>query len=573
MGAPRSIQEGAMSGRSRWPTVVLAVSFLILAGCSAGGGSSAPAPTAAGSGPTIAAKPAEVPVLRLPGGDNGYPSPFAYVRGPGYVRMSLLFDTLVWKDSQGTIPWLATEWKSSEDGQRWTFTLRDGVRWQDGQPLTLDDVVFTFDYLKKQPASAPLARGLEYLGDVRALDTRQVEIALARPYAPFFVNIAGAIPILPRHIWEKIADPLKATGPETVIGSGPYKLIAYDKATGAYLYEANADFWLGRPLVRRIELVPTGDALLALQKGDVDAAGLPTEGGVTDEVLAPFQMADFGQIKQGGEWNPALHFNLAKGTPYSERNFRRAVAYAVDRDDLVKRILQGRGEPGNPGWLAPSNSWRNPAVEQYPFDPAKAKALLDEAGYRDSNGDGVRELPGGKPLDLPLLFDSNGFARVAELIRDMLKGVGVAVTLKPVDRATLDAQTAAGNYEAAITYYGGLGGDPDYMRQVFSSKSPSRSFQRAQGYSNPRFDDLAEQQLTTSDETRRKALVFEMQSIVAQDVPVLPLYYPTSIHIFRKGVLDTWYFTPGGIGSGVPIAWNKQAFVTGQPTGLKIRGQ
>jgi len=89
------------------------------------------------SGPT---KRAGVPVLRLAGGDNGYPSPFAYVRGPGYIRSSYIFDTLIWKDSQGYIPWLATDWQLSSDGKTWRFTLRDGVKWQDGSALTADDV-------------------------------------------------------------------------------------------------------------------------------------------------------------------------------------------------------------------------------------------------------------------------------------------------------------------------------------------------------------------------------------------------------------------------------------------------
>ncbi|MFN8482240.1 MAG: ABC transporter substrate-binding protein [Anaerolineae bacterium] len=536
--------------------------------------SSAPAAKTSGEAQAAAKAPAQggVPVLKLQGGDNGFPSPFTYIRGPGYARMSLIFDTLVWKDSQGYIPWLATDWKASDDGKTWTFTLRDGVTWQDGQPLTADDVVFSFDYMKKQPATAPLSRGMEFIAGARKVDDKHVEIALTRPYAPFLGNLAASVPIIPKHIWESVADPLKYTDKAALIGSGPYKLTSYDKASGAYLYEANPDFWLGAPYVKRIELVPAADALLALKQGQIDAASLPTEGGVTDELIAPFKTADFAMLDQKGEWNPVLQFNLSK-PPYNDVKFRQAVAYAIDRDGLVNRLLQGRGEPGSLGWLPPANPMYNANVEPYKADVAKAKALLDEAGYKDANGDGVREMPDGKPLAMTLTFDSNGYARIAELIRDSLKDVGIAVTLKPVDRATMDSQSAAGTFDAVVNYYGGLGGDPDYMRQAFSAKSPSKAFTRVQNYANARFEELADQQLGVADEAKRKALLGEMQSIVAKDAPVVPLYYPTSTWVYKPSVFDAWYFTPGGFGGGVPITLNKQAFVTGQKTGLKIKGQ
>ncbi|MBI5301743.1 MAG: diguanylate phosphodiesterase [Chloroflexi bacterium] len=552
-----------MTRREFLQLVGLSTTGLIVASCAP----QTVAPTAAPAKPAIAKS---VPVIRLVGGDNGYPTPFAYVRGPGYIRMSFIFDQLVWKDSQGYIPWLATEWKSVEDGKRWTFTLRDSVKWQDGQPFTADDVIFTFQYSKSQPALSPLVRGLEFITEIRKTDANHVEFVFSRPYAPFLVNIAGATPIIPKHIWEKVSDPLKFTTPEALLGSGPYKLISYDKATGAYLYEANNNFFLGKPHVQRIELVPVADGLVALQQGTVDVAGLPTDTGVPDDVIAPFQKPEFGILSAPGEWNPVIHFNMSKGAPYNDVKFRQAWAYAIDRAEMVKRLLFGRGEPGVPVYLAPSNPWFNRNVEQYKFNLDKAKTLLESAGYKDVNGDGVRENPDGKPFRVPLIFDSNGFVRLAEMVRDMLKTAGIAVELKPVDRATMDASTSSGNYDVAITYYGGLGGDPDTMRQNFSSKSTSKSFSRALGYSNPRFDELADQQLATTDEAKRQALVMEMQVILAQDVPVLPIYYPTRNEIHRKAIFDNWYYTPNGIASGVPQTWNKQVFVTGQKTGTTI---
>ncbi|MDQ6741128.1 MAG: ABC transporter substrate-binding protein, partial [Actinomycetota bacterium] len=404
-------------------------------------------------------------MLHLPAGDFGY-TPFNYLLGPGYVRMSLLFDTLIWKDSQGYIPWLATEWKQSADGKAWTFTLRPGVKWHDGTPLTVDDIVFTFDYFKKQPPTSPLLRGLEFVSGARKVDAQHVEVALTQVYAPFLVNIAGALPIIPQHVWEKVADPTTFTAPEAAIGSGPYKLTSYDAASGAYGYDANNDFWLGKPFVQRIEMVPTGDDLLALKQGTLDAADVSAPSGVTDDVLAQFQAPDYGVLNQLLEFSPVIHFNLAKGAPYTDVNFRRAWAYAIDRDELVQRVLQGKGKPGNPGWLGPASSWYNPAVEQYKFDPAKAKALLDSAGYKDRNGDGMRELPNGKPLDVHILGGGGPFARVTELIVAQLKSVGIKASFtSPGDPNALIEQFARGNYDVGLLFYE-LGGDPDYMRQV-----------------------------------------------------------------------------------------------------------
>jgi peptide/nickel transport system substrate-binding protein len=522
------------------------------------------------SGPT---KRAGVPVLRLAGGDNGYPSPFAYVRGPGYIRSSYIFDTLIWKDSQGYIPWLATDWQLSSDGKTWRFTLRDGVKWQDGSALTADDVVFTFEYTKKLPANLPHTRGIELINHVIKTDDRHIEIELSKPYAPFLANIAGAVPVIPKHIWGKIANPFEYVAPEAVIGSGPYKLVTYEKTAGAYRYEAYDDFWLGKPFVQRIELVPVADELAALRQGGIDGAGFPYEGGITDEMLAPFQQPTFGIVTAPGDWNAAIHFNLTQGAPYNQVKFRQALAWAIDREELVKQILMGRGDPGTPGWLAPSNPWRNPNVEPYKFNLAKARALLDDLGYADANGDGIRDLPNGKPLEIPLLYDSASFARVPAMLQKMLREAGIAVVLKPVTRAVLDESTASENFQVAITYYGGLGGDPDILRQVFCAKSQARIFYRVQGYLNPRFDELAELQLTTTDDVKRKALVFDLQTILAHEVPVLPLYYPTRYWIYSKNVLASWYYTPGGIAMGPPFTLNKHAFVTGETIGLQIRGR
>ena len=520
-----------------------------------------PAATAPGASSAPVARK-QVDVLRVAGGDWGYPSPYAFVRGPGWVDMSLSFDTLVWKDSEKTIPWLATEWTTSADGLKWTFTLRDGVKWHDGKPFGADDVAFTVDYFKKN-VNSWYAGQVDLIKEVKVVDTKHVEFTLTTPYAPFLEGVAGGLVMIPKHIWSAVTDPKKFTAPEAVIGTGPYKLTSYDKTTGAYLYEANPDFFLGAPYVKRIEMVPTANELVALAKGDIDSGGPSVQDPATDEVLAPFaDKTKYGMITAPGEWTMGLYFNLGKGGPLADRAFRQAAVIAIDRAALLDRIAQSRGRVGNPGYLPASNPWQNPKVEQYAYDAAKAKAALDAAGYPDKGGTRVDK--DGKPLQFELLYANNDSPRNAELVVSFLKAVGIGVTPKAVDRPTRDAAATEGRYEMILTGFGGLGADPDNMRGAFSSKSKVRSFTRVQGYLNPRFDELADQQLSTTDPAARRKLTDEMQAIIATDVPMIGLYYPDRYYIYKKGGVEDWFYTVGGMGGGVPVALNKMLLATGK---------
>lgn len=447
------------------------------------------------------ATPASVERLRLRGGPFGYPSPFAYVRGPGLVYAGFLFDTLIWKDSSGkAIPWLATEWQHTPDGREWRFTLREGVRWHDGRPLTAEDVVFTFQYLTKGPgrqSGVIHSQGTDVVSEVVAEGPNRVVFRLQRPYAAFEETIAGRALITPKHVWESVAEPAKFRGPQAVMGSGPYRLESVDETAGRYLFTANQDHFLGPPHVRRLELSPAPDALRALERGEVHAGSFfLEEQGPPEQALAAFRdEARFGRIDSPGEWTRALHFNMTKGFPYADKRFRQAVAYAVDRKDLVNRILLGRGEPGSLGILAPSHPMAAKDLPAYEHNVERAKSLLDEMGLKDANGDGNRDLPGGQRFAPPLLTSSQFNAKTAELVKEYLRQVGIDVRIDTLDGPSADAATTRGAYDMALIGYGGLGGDPDFpLRLRLSSRVPARSFFNVLGYQNPRYEDLATRQ-------------------------------------------------------------------------------
>jgi peptide/nickel transport system substrate-binding protein len=513
------------------------------------------------------------PTVRMVHGAVGFPSPFASNGGPGYNQMSLLYDTLLWKDGSGELlPWLARDFRSSDDHLTYTFELRQNVKWSDGRDLTADDVVFTFEYYAEQETLSPpvIIQPPQGIAKVTAIASHTVEITLEKPLVTFPVEVAGAVPIIPRHVWSSINDPGAALDIKVLVGSGPYRLDKYGGDGGPMLFTARDDYFLGRPYVARIEMNNITDAFPALLTGAADVArGFS----LRDDILAPFTSNDaFGMItQQGGYIAGSIYWNLGQEGPLADVRFRQACAMAVDRKEVVARVANGRGLPGNPGFLSPENPFFAP-VRQYELDVAGANALLDAAGYRAPSGGGARQAPDGTPLSFELRFD-NAEEALSQVLLASLRRIGVELRPKGVQIGPeLFGNKLFGGYDMVVLPYpgpapGGPNSDPDQLRRLFSSRV-AESLTSATNYVNPAFDDLAERQLVTFDDAERRRMVTQMQTMIADDVPVLPLYYPETAVIFRKQVLDQWYFTPGQFPT---FEDNKQLFVTGMKSGTEIR--
>lgn len=548
-----------MDRRTFLRTSLGGAAFLAVASCTKS--SKSGTETSGGSNRASLSAPSPRPTVRISGStiDFGLPSPFSSTAGPGYQLMVLVYDTLLQEDPDTKmLPLLAQGYQRSPDGLTYTFTLRDGMRWQDGQPLTVDDVVFTYKYFMSQTLSPQLVARPTDVVDARATDARTVEIRLDKPAVTFPRYVAGQLPIVPRHIWSTIADAAKAQDTSVLVGSGPYRLESYTRGEGTYLFTANDDYFLGKPFVKRIEQRPQSDDLSALLANEIDV-GATDIFGVPTDTLAQFR-ADkaFGIQEAKAIIAIPLRFNLTKGPALADVRFRQACARAINRGDIVQRLTKGNSIPGNPGYLPPTNPYYVP-VEQYPFDPAGANRMLDDAGYARGPG-GVRQGPDGKPLRYTLTVVS-GIPAVLELVTRDLKNIGVDLTPKQVPLISLLGSL---DYDVAIGFDGDISGtsDPDHLRLVYSSKSGT--FQHPTGYANPRMDDLAERQVVTLDDAERRRLVGEIQGLAAQDVPVLPLYYPTEYSIFRRAVFDQW-------SEGNALTEQKRNLMTGLKSGLKIR--
>lgn len=520
--------------------------------------------------PKPAATPTRVDRVRMAGGENGFPSPFGgNTRGPSVAHSTLIFDSLLWRDADGKLmPWLATSWETSPDGKEWRFTLRDGVRWTDGQPLTAEDVAFSFQYITTGAAKAiPMFAGRVPVKDAVAEGPNRVVLRTETPFAPFVDRVAIRVPIVPRHVWQSVTDPARYRERNGLVGTGPYKLESWDEAAGSYLYVANEEFFMGPPYVKRLEFVPAPDELLALQRGEIDVAQLSEASPVAEEVLAQFKAPQYGTVTASGTVGTTLHFNLTKGFPYDNKQFRQAFAYAIDRKDLVRRILLGRGEPAMTGLLQPSDSpWVAPNLPTYDRDVGRARALLDQSGVRDMNGDGVRDLPNGAPFRPELIMSATGNPKTAELVSEYLREVGMAVEIKSLERTVADSATSDGRYDMALISYG-IGNDPETQRTLVSSKSTSSSFGKVHGFVNARFDDLAVAQSGETDVAKRTAAAHEMQRIIAEELPVIPLYVNNRTAVYVSTVMDGWYYTPGG-GPLYPGIINKLFFASSKRNGF-----
>jgi peptide/nickel transport system substrate-binding protein len=472
-------------------------------------------------------------VIRLEGQDFGFPSPFAhYPRGRGTV-MKYLFDSLLEIDEEGYIPWLAEEWVISEDGKEHLVTLRPEIKWQDGRDLTVADVVFSFNYYQQFP---PVFIGeeimnREFLISVEAVNDNQVKFVTAEPSGTFYME-AGVMRIIPQHIWADVEDPYSFTEPEATMGCGPYILTDYSQEHNSYRYEAFEEYWGPMQAVDVLEMIPVSEAVLALEKGDIDLARIPP-----DTVSRFKESPEFAVVSSPALAGYLLSFNFYRSDLFANPLFRQALAYAIDKDELIEKIARGGAKPGSPGILPIDHQWYNPLVKNYSLDLEKAKAMLIEAGV---TGNTTYELLVGEGVEV----------RIGELLKEQLAKAGITINVVSADTKSRDARVFEGNYELALLAMGSWGLDADWLRIRYSSLkddaeaggSASALLGADQGYANAELDDLFDRQKRETDQAVRKALFFEIQELLALEVPEIPLYNNYYYYAYRPGLYDGWTF-------------------------------
>jgi peptide/nickel transport system substrate-binding protein len=489
--------------------------------------------------PTPPATPATGGLLRFAWWtDVGKPTPFQISTvGPGgAVLISLIFDTLTWKDQQGIIPWLASSWETAPDGLSYTFRLVEGARWQDGRPLTADDVKFSFDYYAAHAyrwMPTPMVAGADVLGPQR------VQLRLKRPYAAFLEDIAGVVPIIPRHVWERVTDPVKYNGPDATLGSGPLRFVSRDEAAGAYRLAAHPTYWRGPPRVAewRQFTVPA-EARVEIVRQDSADVSLSSDASARDLLAGDSRLRVF-------ETAPLSIVRLVVNTgsaPLDRKEVRQAVAYALDRTRIAETVTRGPAIVTGTGVVPPETPWYNPALPQYAYDPEHARALL-----------------GGQPLTLNLVADPS--AREPDLMRPMLQDVGITLNVQKADAATRNQLLHDGQFQLALTSHIGVGGDPDYLRRWYAGEE-TNAFAQGSIFHNNAYNALGTQEATILDPVQRRDLVFRMQAILAEELPTIVLYHRRFYWVYDPAVF-TPLETAGGLMNGIPFPNNKLTLLRG----------
>lgn len=493
-------------------------------------------------------------------GDFGFPSVYTISpKGQGYMTLSYIFDTLMWKDESGLVPYLAEDYSVSEDGMTYTFQLRKGVSFTDGTPFTAEDVKFTFDYMKEHPYKWVSVSMVE---EASVVDEHTVEIRLNKTYNPFLSDVAGSLPILPKHIWENVTEPETFTEPEAAISTGPFILENYDAAAGTYTFKANEDYFYGDVQIDKLVIanVSGGDSKEALLSGEIAVAPNISYKAAMSLKDSP----EYTVLEGPGLSVTRLYFNFDEEA-MAVKEIRQAMYHAVNLDEIVEKAYGGAGYPGSAGHVQPGTPWYNPDVRQYAYDVETAKKMLSEAGAADSNGDGILEY-NGEEMSYTLTFTEND-EKLAELLVSYMKAVGIELVPQSADDATVKAAISEGNFELAFNTNGSFGGDPVFLSRfatVGADGAPSVTGQGGKTWESEEYNKIYNESAVEQDDAKRHEQVNELQEIIAEELPCLTLYYKKAVAAYNNTIFDGFYYTPDGISIAVPFIMNKLVFVSGQ---------
>jgi peptide/nickel transport system substrate-binding protein len=449
---------------------------------------------------------------------------------------TLMFNTLVKKDEKfDYVGELASDIKRSDDGLTYTFNLRDGVKFHDGRVLSSADVKYTLDlvFSSNFAKSASFYEGAgadkhSLIKSVEAPDGRTIVITLIKPWVGLLSNLV-AIAIIAQGSYES-----QKTHP---VGTGPFKFINYDETQSVCDVEAFPEYWEGASKLQsvRVRVLSEMNALQAeLQSGRLDIAPMPTS--LTPDAIRRLEQDPNLQVKAFPGSNVALLTINTSSAPMDNVKVRQAVAYAIDRESLLNKLVLGLGKIAHS--IIPEESWAYSAGHTYSFDPAKAKQLLDEAGFRDPDGDGPR-LRFDKPLIFKLSGSSLAGRQYAGVIQNNLKQVGIPMEIQTQEQNAFFDDLRRGNFQIAYSQWVGGNQDPIFYKDLFATSEiptetrPSRNRSR---YSNKDLDALLDQAVNTFDRQKGKDLYTKIQEIVSRDVPVFPLWYQSNVVIARKNV-------------------------------------
>lgn len=485
-------------------------------------------------------------------------NPGSAVLSEAYSIFALVYDTMYKLNLDGTFSLgLADSVEHSEDGLVYTYKIHQGVKFHDGQPLTSKDIKFSYELYKAHDDFPYMNSYTAYIESIDAPDDSTLILTLSEAI-PNIESQLVFMYILPEHIWKDHAEGAAAVEFENfeMIGTGPFKMVEYKQNEFVHL-AANKDHFQTPPKVDEVifQTFESQDVLVqAVKSGQVDmitempATAVETlKGEANVKVIngAPFAPAvsDIILNQATPENCPTDAGGLCTGHPaLQDRNVRLAMAHATDKQKLIDVVLLGYGTPGLT--LIPDGLgfWYNDTLKDYEFDAAKANQILDDAGYADTDGDGIREMPDGSQ---PLIFrinwpsDSIDAPRQAELLSEMWSAIGVKTELAATDPDALTSQCCPVFDYDIILWGWGSDPDPNLLLNVQTTGEIPTGYNET-GYSNPEFDALYAQQAVELDLDKRKELVWKMQEVAFNDVVYIIPYYEQAVQAYRTDRFTGW---------------------------------
>ena len=495
-------------------------------------------------------------------------NPFTKNRLPS-VRHFMFEPLVVYNTIKGGTPhWrLATGYKYSNDYTVVTYTLRKGVKWSDGKPFTADDVIFTYEMIKKHPTMDSSAVWKRYLDKVEKIDDYTVKFTMKKKNTLGHMDVQRTY-VVPKHIWGGVADPTTFTNPNPV-GSGPLTVMKRFTEQ-VYVQCRNPNYWdttsLKVDCMKFPQLQNNDQTMIAAAKGELDWFST-----FVPNIEKTYVAKD---PKHHKYWLPGgpmtgLQLNFASADAgnkeaFNNLQFRRALSLSLDRDAIVDLATYGDA-PVNKhasGLKAEYDAWRDKSVDKkfdiyMQYDPKKAKQILAKAGFKDTNGDGFIETPSGRPIAFKMIVPSGwtDWIDTTQIAIEGMRAVGVNVEMATPSFGTYNSDIKAQKYDMALmAWYNGE--TPLTMYDDFHTDAMYSGRSKSSGWTDPRVDALVDKFTTVSGDEQKKVM-HELQAIFAENLPFIAIFNNPSFYEYNTKRFTGWFSKDNpvakpDIGEGTP---------------------
>ncbi len=474
----------------------------------------------------------------------------------GAVYWPLVYDQL-WvmgpPPNYDPLPALATHWET-KDYKTWRFHLVKNAKFHDGTPLTAEDVAFTLWNLPRDPQWAFPSNDIGAKADIKVIDKYTVEFTMSHSWPGKYPPVDW-MPILPKHIWKDAGRKIGNFQDKKSIGSGPFKLKQFKSGEFVWMVK-NEDYWGDKPSVDEVVFKGYGsdDAMkLAMKKGEIEFTGAS---GTTPMSVKSYQKdKNINVAVSPGIALMWLTFNLHKETAIKNLDVRKAILHGINRDRIFKMVYLGYAQPADSFVYTDADEY-NPNLPKYEYDPDLAKKILKDAGYSDTDADGILNDPkNGQNIVLDFMVPSewSDEVKMVKLIKEQMKDIGIMINEKILDLDTYYEfvyQPGEDKFDMAISSEE-PGPNSSWMWEFVRSVEGGGLGWNQSDYASKEMDEITVKYLTETDLEKRKEYVFKMQELMAKDLPCAVLVRPDFIGPYRTDKFEGHVEAMGGVSNWI----------------------